>query len=90
MYANYTFEQSRFKRDSVIMNQVSRKKATSKVEKDFYMLMNNSNFGNDCQNNIGNCNFKAIYVKVEEFPTYKNILRSISTILIKILPFLKL
>ena len=28
--------------------------------------MNNSNFGNDCRNNINNCNFKLIYDKVEE------------------------
>ena len=55
-----------FKKDFVIMNQVSRQKATTKVEKDFYKLMNNSNFGNDCRNDIENCNFKPIYDNIEE------------------------
>ena len=27
--------------------------------------MNNSNFGNDCRNNIKNCNFKPIYDDLE-------------------------
>ena len=66
IYAHYTFEQLRFKQDFVIMNQVSRQKATSKVEKDFYKLMNDSNFGNDCRNNIDNCNFKVVYDNTEE------------------------
>ena len=38
----------------MIINQNARKIARSKVEKDFYKLLNNSNFGNDCRNNIGN------------------------------------
>ena len=38
------------------MNQNARKIAKTKVEEDFYKLLNNSNFGNDCRNNIGNCN----------------------------------
>ena len=33
-------------------NEVSRQKTKTKVEKDFYKLMKNSNFGNDCRNNI--------------------------------------
>ena len=37
------------------MNQISCQKANSSVEKDFYKLMNNSNFGCDCRNNIDNC-----------------------------------
>ena len=40
---------------SVIMNQKSRQKATSPVERNFYKFLNNTNFGNDCQNNINNC-----------------------------------
>ena len=48
------------------MNQVSRQKAKTKVEKDFYKLMNNSNFGKECRNSIHNCNFKAIYYEIEE------------------------
>lgn len=38
------------------MNQNSRKIAKTKVEKEFYKLLNNSTFGNDCRNNI--CNYK--------------------------------
>ena len=37
------------------MNQKSRQKATSPVERNFYKFLNNTNFGNDCQNNINNC-----------------------------------
>ena len=68
IYAHYTFEQAAFKKDFVIMNQVSRQKAKTKVEKEFYKLMNNSNFGNDCCNNIDNCSFKTIYDNTEENP----------------------
>ena len=55
IYDHCTFKQARFKRDFVVMNQNARKVAKTKVEKDFYKLLNNSNFGNDCRNNIGNC-----------------------------------
>ena len=48
------------------MNQVSRRKAKAKVEKDFYILMNNSNFGNDSRNSIDICNFKVNYDDIEE------------------------
>ena len=40
------------------MNQNSRKIAKAKVEKDFYKLLNNNSFDNDCRNNIGNCNLR--------------------------------
>ena len=63
---NYTFEQSRFKKESVIMNQVSRQNAQTDSEKDFYKLMNNLNFGYDCRNNQDNCFFQPIYNEIEE------------------------
>ena len=53
IYEHFTFEQTKFKKDLVVMNQKSRQKATSSVEKDFYKLLNNSNFGIDCRNNQG-------------------------------------
>ena len=56
IYDHYTYKQSKFKKDFVIMNQNARKTAKTKVEKDFYKLLNNSNFGNDCRNNIDQCN----------------------------------
>ena len=43
------------------MNQKSRQTASIKVEKDFYKLLNNSNFGIDCRNSIDNCSFELIY-----------------------------
>ena len=55
IYAHYTFKQSKFKKDFVIINQKSRQTASSKLEKDFYKLLNKSNFGIDCRNNIDNC-----------------------------------
>ena len=49
------FEQSTFKKEFVVMNQVSRQNAQTNVEKDFFKLMNNSNCGYDCRNNADNC-----------------------------------
>ena len=72
IYAHYIFEQSTFKKDFVIMDQISRQKATSNVEKDFYKLMNNSNFGYDCRNNIDNCTFAPISHEFEEIFYFKN------------------
>ena len=48
------------------MNQDARKAADTKVEKDFYKLLNNSNFGYDCRKNIDNCNLELLYDGVEE------------------------
>ena len=43
------------------MNQKARQTASSSVEKDFYKLLNNSNFGIDCRNNIDNCYLEPLY-----------------------------
>ena len=61
IYAHYTFERSKFKKDFVIMHQKSCQTASSTVEKDFYKLLNNSNFGIDCRNNIDSCYLEPIY-----------------------------
>ena len=53
------------------MNQNARKTAKSKVEKDFYKLLNNNNFGNDCRNNIGNCSLELIFDGPEELAYIK-------------------
>ena len=71
VYEHYTFKQDTFKKDFVIMNQNARKTAKTKVEKDFYKLLNNSNFGNDCRTNIGNCNLELIYDGMEELAYIK-------------------
>ena len=43
------------------MNQNARKTAKTKVEKDFYKFLNNSNFGNDCRSNLGNCQLELLF-----------------------------
>ena len=58
--SHYTFEQSKFKNDFVVMNKKSRQTTSSKVEKEFYKVLNNSNFGIDCRNNIYNCYLESI------------------------------
>ena len=39
------------------MNQKNRQNAKNSIEKDFYKLLNNTNYGYDCVNNLGNCIF---------------------------------
>ena len=48
------------------MNQVSRQKAQTDVEKDFYKLMNNTDIGDDCRNNVDNSYFLPIYNEIDE------------------------
>ena len=43
------------------MNQKARQTASSSVEKYFYKLLNNSNFGIDCRNNMDNCYLEPLY-----------------------------
>ena len=74
--SHYTFEQSKFKKEFVIMNQVSKQNAKTDVERDFYNVLNNSNFGCDCRDNADNCFFNPIYDEIEELShakKYQNI-----------------
>ena len=48
------------------MNQNSRWLSKNDVEKDFYKLMNNSNFGYNCRNNLDNCKFNPIFDELGE------------------------
>ena len=66
IYEHYTFEQSKYKKDFVVMNQQSRQAATSPVEKDFFKLLNNSNFGIDCCHNIHKRILEPIYDNLGE------------------------
>ena len=55
-----------FKKDFVIMNQILCQKVNNLVGKDFYKLMNDSNFSYDCRNSIDNCTFAPISEELEE------------------------
>ena len=66
IHAHLTFDQSRFKKNFILMNQTSRQQAKDDVTKDFYKLMNNSNFGYDCRNNLDNCKFNPIFDELNE------------------------
>ena len=59
--SHLTFEQARFKRKFILMNQKSRQQSKSDIKKDLYKHMNNSNFGYDCRNNLDNCKFIPIF-----------------------------
>ena len=48
------------------MNQKSQQQAKTNIEKDFYKLMNNSNFGYNCRNNLDNCKFVPIFDEIKE------------------------
>ena len=71
IHSHITFEQGKFKQKFILMNQKSRQQSKSSVEKDFYKLMNNSNFGYDCRNNLDNCKFVPIFDEYKEI-TYIN------------------
>ena len=53
------------------MNQRSRQNAKKSIEKDSYKLMNNSNFGYDCCNNLDNCQFVSIFDELQEITYLK-------------------
>ena len=66
IHSHLTFEQKRFKQKFILMNQTSRQQSKNDVQKDFYKLMNNSNFGYDCRNNLDNCKFVPIFDEYKE------------------------
>ena len=43
------------------MNQKSSQKVTSSLERYFFKLLKNSNFGTECRNNIDNCILEPLY-----------------------------
>ena len=66
IHSHITYEQVRFKQKLILMNQKSRQQSKNSVEKDFYKLMNNSNFSYDCRNNLDNCKFVPIFNESKE------------------------
>lgn len=53
------------------MNQKSKQKATSSVERNFFKLLSNSKFGIDCRNNIDNCILDPLYDDLAEISYVK-------------------
>ena len=53
------------------MKQKSRQIAQTNVEKDFYKLLNNSNFGIDCRSNIDNRTLEPVYDEISEIAFIK-------------------
>ena len=66
IYSHYTFEQVRFEREFVLMNQKIRQNAKNAIKKDFFKLMNNANIGYDCRNK-----FESIIDEVNEITYIK-------------------
>ena len=66
IHQHFTFRQEMFKKDFLISNQVARQNAKTPMEKNFYKLMNNINFGYNCRNNFENRYFTAIIDEIEE------------------------
>ena len=71
MYSHFTFEQDTFKKEFVLMNQRSRQNAKNDIEKNFYKLMNNANFGFDCRNNADNLKFDPLIDEINEITYIK-------------------
>ena len=53
------------------MNQCSRQTAKNSIKKNFYKLMNNSNFGYECRNNLDSCQFVPIFNELQEITYLK-------------------
>ena len=71
LYKHFYFDQERFKRNFILINQKARQEAVDKVESDFCKLLNNANFGYDCRNNLDNCKFQLINDEINELSFIK-------------------
>ena len=71
LYSHFTFEQDTFKKEFVLMNQRFRQNAKNDIEKNFYKLMNNANFGFDCRNNANNLKFEQLIDEIKELTYIK-------------------
>ena len=71
LYPHFKFEQDAFKKDFVLMNQKSRQEAKNNIEKDFYKLMNNANFGFYCCSNANNTKLEPIIDEINEISYIK-------------------
>ena len=66
IYCHFTFEQDMLTEEFVISNKVARQNAKTDMEKKFYKLINNSNFGYDCRKNFDNCFLDLAIDELEE------------------------
>ena len=66
LHRHYYFEQERFKKDFILMNQKARQESKNKIENNFCKLLNNVNFGYDCRNNLDNCSCEPISDEIRE------------------------
>ena len=48
------------------MNQRLCQNSQFKIEKDFYKLLNNSNYGHNCRSNLDNFKFEPIYDEIDK------------------------
>ena len=71
LYSHFTFEQDSFKKDFVLMNQKSRQNAKNDIEKNFFKLMNNANFGFDCRNDANSLKFDPLIDEINEISYIK-------------------
>ena len=71
LYSHFTIGQGAFKKDFVLMNQRSRQNAKNDIEKIFYELISNANFGFDCRNNANNLKFEPLINEINELTYIK-------------------
>ena len=64
----------------MVTNQKSRQKTTTSVEKYFFKLSNNSNFGIDCCNNIDNCILEKVYDDLAEISYIKKWMKELDAV----------
>ena len=77
LYRHFFFEQKRFKRDFILMNQRARQNSKNLIESNFCKLLNNANFGYDCRSNLDNCTFEPIRDEIGEISYIRKYHRSV-------------
>ena len=71
LYSHFKFEQDTLKKDFVLMNQKLRQNAKNDIEKNFYKLLNNTNFVFDCRTNANSFKFEPLINEIDELTYIK-------------------